>query len=595
MKRQLTLLPLEDRIVPNGSLPQLIGLQLRDDTGSSSVDRITWDPAVIGTVTNDGDGSLFGVGVEVDIDEDGVVDDRIYPDSAGSILYDRRPSEVGDQVYNFRTFEWNASAGEYLYGPWLNPEFEFEYTHPPISLPVISELALARDTGMPSDGVTFDPTLRGTVTDPDGTAGLRIEYDLNADDIADGITTATASGQFTLLPQTTGGAMSVRVRAREWDASREEYFNGSWSNPVNYSVVAPATAQVNSLVLVRDTGTVGDNVTVDPRVRATLDAADAYNVAFDWTGDGVPDEYVPTNLQGEVVFQPSNLGFGNVTIQARYEEWDYTTNSAVIGSWQSLSFQLNSAGVPSIGEFKLLDDDGTSSNDNVTTDPTVTGVVHYDFGVAGITVEFDHDGDGLADDFATTDGLGRFEFEPLDLNAGSITIKARPVVWDPLQATQVLGNWSQYTFTLIKPVVVPPTVDGFALKNDTGTPGDGITTNPTVTGTLIRPDGLVDGLLVEFDFDGDQIVDATATAASDGTFEHRPLGLSNGAHTLYARGTVWDPNKGQFATSDWSKVDFTLEAATNSPAIVAELKLKTDTGTPGDGQTEDPTLVGFRH
>jgi hypothetical protein len=79
-----------------------------------------------------------------------------------------------------------------------------------------------------------------------------------------------------------------------------------------------------------------------------------------------------------------------------------------------------------------------------------------------------------------------------------------------------------------------PVIDSFQLANDTDTPGDNITTDPTITGQVSYLDPMY--ISVEVDVDGDQITDGLATFDTmTGTFTYSPTGLSIGNNTVAVR------------------------------------------------------------
>lgn len=108
-RSRLLMLPLEDRTMPDGSLPYILSANLAEDTGASATDRVTWNPTVVGDLWND-DG-FVGVGIEVDTDADGVPDGLTYSDTAGHFSYDSRPDTEGPVTYRFRTVEWDGASG----------------------------------------------------------------------------------------------------------------------------------------------------------------------------------------------------------------------------------------------------------------------------------------------------------------------------------------------------------------------------------------------------------------------------------------------------------------------------------------------------
>ena len=73
------------------------------------------------------------------------------------------------------------------------------------------------------------------------------------------------------------------------------------------------------------------------------------------------------------------------------------------------------------------------------------------------------------------------------------------------------------------------------LVNDTGADrNDRRTDGATITGAITTA-GVYAAVDIEFDIDGDQVVDATAVTDADGVFIHQPTGLAYDEHQIQAR------------------------------------------------------------
>jgi hypothetical protein len=131
-----------------------------------------------------------------------------------------------------------------------------------------------------------------------------------------------------------------------------------------------------------------------------------------------------------------------------------------------------------------------------------------------------------------------------------------------------------------------PVVETFALANDTGTPGDGVTSDATLAGTLSA--GYMAG--VQFDFQGDGMYDAQTMADSQGAFTYNPgAQLGYGSASVRARALEWDSSVSDYVYGDWTApLNFAFQ-----PENIAEpsLTLHEDTGTPGDNVTNNATVA----
>ena len=169
------------------------------------------------------------------------------------------------------------------------------------------------------------------------------------------------------------------------------------------------------------------------------------------------------------------------------------------------------------------------------------------------------------------------------------------------------GDQATATVTLMIPPAPndPPQVTNLHLVSDTGTAGDDVTSDPTVTGTLadggFNPSGngmsmMSSTYAVQIDFGGDGSVEQTVSANWDHTFNYSPSSydLSNGPVTIQAR-AVETVSNGPTLYGDWQTLTFTDQAPANDPPQVTSLRLVNDTGTAGDQITGDPAVTALHH
>src|SRR5213075_169559 len=77
-----------------------------------------------------------------------------------------------------------------------------------------------------------------------------------------------------------------------------------------------------------------------------------------------------------------------------------------------------------VDALTLTHDTGNSGTDGATADATLSGHV-ANAPSGGVSVEFDLNGDGIADGTAQTNSQGNLSFAPVNLPAGYITAQAR--------------------------------------------------------------------------------------------------------------------------------------------------------------------------
>lgn len=92
---------------------------------------------------------------------------------------------------------------------------------------VITNLALANDTGNPTDFITSDTTIVGHTA-----PNVVVQFDTNGDSVADYYTMSDADGNFTANPPGayTPGQVTIQARASVWDSGTGEFVSGNWAS-----------------------------------------------------------------------------------------------------------------------------------------------------------------------------------------------------------------------------------------------------------------------------------------------------------------------------------------------------------------------------
>jgi|GEM_PF-2788440 len=594
-------------------LPRVVDLGLARDTGESASDGVTTDPAAGGSVANvDLRGRLI---VEFDHNNDGVANETVRPDWSGKFVYGGEGLAAGAVTLKARAGEWDDSREAYLFGEWVTLSYTLQ-ADATNTAPTVATLGLDYDTGASaSDAVTSDAGLHGSVTDNGHVDRVLVEFDHNGDGFADGSVRSSADGSFQYRP--TGlveGTATVRARAREWDPGQAAYVYGQWTT-LNFTLdldedLAPA---VTSIALVRDTGaSASDAVTSDPAIVGSASNEGnraGLRVEFDQNADGVAEASVLTSGDGGFWYIPVGLVAGPATLRARVVETPGQGSAAsgpeLASAWTSFSFTLafdpnEAAEVATLG---LKYDTGSSASDGVTSDPRLAGTVTNDGNAANLQVEFDHDGDGVADGHVYTGEGGSFVYAAPNVAAGSVTMRARVREWDAAQNTHIFGAWASLSFTLDAAADLAPTLTGLALLFDTGASAtDKATRDPRLIGSATN-DGERAGLHVEFDHNGDGAPDGSAVADAQGRFLYTPEALADGAVAMHvrvvelSRSPLWGEGQGAASAVDlasaWTTFDFTLDLSQDAPPAVTTLALKNDNGAAADdGVTSDATLAG---
>ena len=234
-----------------------------------------------------------------------------------------------------------------------------------------------------------------------------------------------------------------------------------------------------------------------------------------------------------------------------------------------------------VTSITLLNDTGTPG-DMITTDPRVSGAVQNNGSGYSSTVEIDLNGDGKSDASTMSDKGGAFTHDPAvagGIPYGSTTIRARTMEWVD-KNTQVFGNWAALSFTLETPPAAQ--VTDLKLHNDTGTKGDGSTTDPTLAGTVVK-NGAGYSTSVEFDHNADGKADGSLTSGKLGEFTYNPSvagGLPYGSATVRARTAEWI-DKGTQVFGNWAALTFTFESPPAAQVVNFRLNNDTAAGSPG--------------
>ena len=578
------------------NLPPELSVGLQSDTGVSSTDGVTAAPTLTGAVSDDVNPGFLTV--EFDHAADGTVDGTTTSEADGSFTYVPSGLTAGQITVNVRATEWDAHQEITLYGDWV--AFTFTYDDTANAAPVVASLALANDTGdFDDDGVTTDPSFAGSVTNDGLVTGLLVQLDFDGDALSDATVTTDAEGNFSHAPEGLAlGSATIQARAREWDPAQQEFVFGDWTSltfTLEEEAVEPLA--IAAFALLSDSGTSSsDGITANATVAGQLTgdgSLEGVMIEFDHDSDGVADGTGFSDPDGEFLYAPQAISFGSITIQARAKRWDVDQEVFSTTAWNSLTFtyedQANLA--PVMAEFTIANDTGVSDSDGITGDTTLTGRIINEGALSGQTVEFDLDADGTSDCSTTTDAQGTFTYAPTGLTVGSVTVSARTRELDESTNTYLVGSWTSLTFTYQMDANAAAELASWGLLNDTGdSDADNVTCDATLTGTVSN-DGQVGSLIVEFDHDGDTVVDGVTTTDSGGTFTYLPDNLIVGTVNVSARVKEWTGSEHLY--SNWETFSFTLKESPDAPLRVSQLALANDTGASAtDLSTSDSQLSG---
>ena len=379
-------------------------------------------------------------------------------------------------------------------------------------------------------------TISGTLLDDGRTDGVVLEFFVVGKTTPDGSAVTDETGYFSytfkepLIDQTTTFQIDVLEPQYEADPLRRSNVASG-----TFNVVSRADLVITELSLANPTDTV-NLAAIDPTLTGTISSRGdvAFQmVEFDYDDDGLADASTTTDNMGEFEFTALGVGTGNVSVRARLVEAVTNDLSRLeYGAWSSdLAWNALPNSAPTWLSYALAYDTGHSGLaydvlDLVTSDATLVGRVTDDNSAAAVTVEFDHDGNGIADGSVVTDADGYFRYEPQGLSLGRWDIQARAIDaiddtlnsgWKPLTET---GNPETTYLPYTGLILVAPTAATVSLTAPASS------TDPTITGTVSDEDTpanvTVDfylGSVAEENYLGSTQTD------SNGNFSFTPVGL----------------------------------------------------------------------
>ena len=445
----------------------------------------------------------------------------------------------------------------------------------------------------------FDPTVVGKVNfNAEVLTPLYVEIDHDNDGIGDVVVAVEIEAPnpndpeqieyfFRYTPELTSPVSSVPIVARAVGLDANGYvFSDTKTKSVSYDLKLPTIdagyniSDVNSpnptITGSVSAGTVKFDATAQPPV-----------IEFDYDNDGIADDSISTdenNAQNPSSFSFSytfnDLPSGLIEMQARVIRFETVQKDlagslegnqvdsieTITGDWQLISFTLTDPN-PVINSVNLKNEIGAATPPE-STDPTIEGLVQSagTSDLFGLTVEIDHDNDGIADGTTITLDDGTFEYTPQNLQTGKNELHIRAI--DPYTTDQELvGDWVSF---VIKYLAVPnPVVNSLDLLVDED-PGPGrLSFDPTLVGNVTR-DESVNVLTIEFDHDGDDVADGSVTADLSGNYVYEPDGLGYGDNSIRARGVA--QAGADLRTGGWSTpLDFFFNST--NPPVATDLQV----------------------
>ncbi|MBI3862421.1 MAG: hypothetical protein HY290_11050, partial [Planctomycetia bacterium] len=586
--------------------PVAHNLHLVNNTATAN-DPDTHDPRVTGSLTNAGE-PLDKLPVQYDLNDDGTPEGIVSTDAQGNFLIDPRYDDIEDGpiTIRVRSYVFDTTHLAYVYGDWVSLTFNFSWAPP--TPPAIENLHLVSDDGAHNDdGITTDARIGGTLVSSEmPVAHLGVQVDTNGDGEADGTVYSDDQGHFVVDPGDllVPGAVTVSLRTGVWDSHTGEIEYGDWQSlaftwaPPLYS--APV---VTGLHLTHDAEAPDDSVTSDPRVSGEITRAHGelsdVRVYFDVDCDGVADgQAAIDSVTGEFTVDPGGpqLSEGPVTLRIQASAQNPRTGAFLTSAWQTISYTYS---VPPLQMGAVTGATAVSCPIGVVLSGTAplpagfSGDVLLEYGLheAGVV-----DGSNLV-----TSADGSFQFViPNDVVPGGTTqVRVRTSAYDSRKDATVASDWVIVSITAPLVNDSPLEVVELGLVNDTGSAGDGITSDARVRGT-VSGSGALDNLPVQYDLTGDGDPEGTVNTDLDGngTFviDLRKADLAAGSVTVSARAGRHQSGGG-YVYGDWEQFAFTYQPAPAASTATVDSLIVTR-GDPTDGgaaefgiQTSDAGII----
>ena len=328
---------------------------------------------------------------------------------------------------------------------------------------------------------------------------------------------------------------------------------------VTIDTTAPVVPTIASFST--DSGTVGDGITNDntltltgsAEANATVKVYDGVTLLGSATADG----------SGNWSYTTAALTNGAHSLTAT--STDVAGNTGAASAALSVTIDTSAPVTPAIASYST---DSGVVGDHITNDNTLTLAGATE---AGSVVKI-YDGATLLGS-ATADGSGNWSYTTAALANGAHSLTAT--------STDVAGNTSAASAALnvIIDTSAPVTPAIAAYSTDSGTVGDGITNDNTLTLT-----GSAEANATVKVYDGATLL-GSATANGSGAWTFTTAALANGAHSLTATATDVAGNTGAASAALSVTID------TSAPVTPAIASYSTDSGIVGDHITNDNTLT----
>ncbi|ECK6532724.1 Ig-like domain repeat protein, partial [Salmonella enterica] len=425
-----------------------------------------------------------------------------------------------------------------------------------LSTPIIT-LDAVDDSGVAGDNITNEKTPGFTINGIDADASqvmVVVTHNGKSKELA--LTQVSGRWHFTPDSDWTDGNYTLTVKVED------KAGNMSQSSPL--TVTVDTQTVISSIVLVNDTGIVGDKMTnnVHPHFRVTV-PEDVNVVRLSIDGGTTWGNATQSAVKGIWNYNwPTDVGDGKYTLMV--EAIDAAGNKAT----QTLEFIVDTTLSVPVITLDTANDSGVAG-DNITNEKTPGFTINgIDADAIRVAVQVTHN--GTNQEVELTQIGGQWHFTPTsDWGDGNYTLTVK--------VEDRAGNVSQ-SAPLAVTIDTQTEINNIVLVNDTGMPDDNLTNEMRPEFRVTAPE---DVNAVRLSIDGGKTwVDAKKTSA--GVWDYSwTTDITEGVHTLTVEAT---DIAGNTATRT---LEFTVDTTLSVPTIT--LDTANDSGVAGDNITNEKT------
>lgn len=469
---------------PSESAFGIEDIRLLFDTGIDSTDRISSIATITGTVpeVHRFGEAVLGQLVEVDRNGDGLADEQVSIDPSGRFYYSPMGLPLGAHGMSFRSRSRKSDLTGFTSSPWQM--FDFTYVASTLEPLVIDSIGLVNDSGIANDQRSEQGVIAGRVSSSSGIAGSVVLVDRDQDRLADHTIAVDSQGRFLFDPKLTSSGQSTFSfkPMRLFDTQGGLVATSRWTDFTLVIEDQPdASPELDGLLFVPSDLFEGAKIVGKVRSQSSVEAI---RIEIDTDRDGRADRTAALTPYGDFSISLDDLAPGGHAYRLRAVSTKGSSSSLQVGAWQSLDFELPAPPTsPSqISELKLRVDDGFDHSDRMTSDPSLVGRVTRPSTHGMLVIEFDTDGDGLADDRSVADEDLVFQYTPTQLSPGAFHIRARTV--ELMHTGNILrSEWSELRGTLVSNNGGALQIDSIELLGDLGlAPDDRRSSQPMIIG-----------------------------------------------------------------------------------------------------------------